>query len=665
MQQTSSVQVYAVVTLTVLTGPDAGQSQTFTQAKIGIGRDPRSDFVLNDGFVSNRHGELLVERGRVVYRDLKSRHGTLVLNQQASQRLQDRERERQIAVGDGAELQIGSTLLQMRVKPVAEPAMEATNPGIVRPGDATSDHTRPSGEIRQRFITTALKPVEVIDQSFEHSDRRLGILFRLAGQLNGLTALDDILDLIVEATFDAFPAANFFAVTLVKDVASVGAERPFLTRIRGTLGAPEEDEEPILSLSILKRVVETRESVLFVKDSLGSQITQSIIDARITACMCAPLVGQRSLLGVMQVDTRGRGSLFSKHDLDLFNILASNVAFAIERARLAESIVEMFEGFVAASVNAIEARDPVTAGHSERVARYTLELAEVVNEIQTGPLANVHLNPNELTELRYAALLHDFGKIAVREDVLQKESRLPPAKMQMLRQRFALIKELTYGHWLRGYLHALETGQAQINGRGLSEIDARFVAFCKRLDEDLEWIEHINRAGFLKEEDFARVRELGSRHYIDPHGHRAPYLEPLEIENLCIARGTLNDDEWVNMRSHAAFSEDYLARIPWSEELRNIPCIAGAHHEKLDGSGYPGGLRGEQILPQVRMLTISDIFDALTASDRPYRKAAPIEKAVQILGWEADEHKLDRELVEVFSKLVIPRVRHYVPSAGR
>ncbi|MFU8802253.1 MAG: HD domain-containing phosphohydrolase [Bradymonadaceae bacterium] len=648
------------MSLSVVSGPDAGLKRTFTQVRITLGRDHRNDFALNDGFVSNRHGEFVIDGDEVVYRDLTSRHGSLVLVDHVSLHLHDKVKTGQVKVRNGAELQIGSTLIQVKITVLTEPAPEPTHPGSRLP-----EQTKPSAELRQRFITTAHQPVQTINQTFESNDRRLAILFRLAGQLNGLTGLDGILDLIVEATFDAFPAANFFAVTLISDPKAEDIERPFLTKIRGTLAGHDDDTEPILSMSILQRVIDTRESVLFVKDSLGSEVTQSILDAQITACMCAPLVGQHSLLGVMQVDTRGRGSLFSRQDLDLFNILASNVAFAIERAQLAESIVEMFEAFVGASVNAIEARDPVTAGHSARVARYTLELAEVVNEIQTGPLQDVHLNVNELTELRYAALLHDFGKIAVREDVLQKDARLPEGQMRLLEQRFEMIKELTYKTWLRQFVQALESGQVSVTGTGLAEIDARFAQYSEQLDETLEWVQAVNTAGFVKDEDLARIRELGARFFVDSHGHRRPYLEPTEVENLCIARGTLNEDEWVNMRSHAAFSEDYLARIPWSQDLKNIPCIAGAHHEKLDGSGYPKGIKAEFILPQVRMLTISDIFDAVTASDRPYRKAAPIEKALQILNWEADDNKLDKVLVEVFGDIVIPRVSHFVPNANR
>lgn len=627
-------------------------TQSFRQSRIGLGRDPRNDFVLSDGFVSNRHAELVVEKGEVLFRDLKSRHGSTVVVSDVPLKLHDHEKPTEMRVASGAEVQVGSTLIKVTIALSHERRTAAPRPEGVREENLEGE----------KFITTAMQPVRSLNQQLQSADNRLAVLFRLAGQLNGLTALDEVMELIVEASFEAFPATNFFAVTLGADPTEVSTKRPFMARSRGQGPQTEVVEEPILSTSILKRVAESRESILFVKDSLGTQVTQSIIDAKITACMCAPLVGQNSLLGIMQVDTRGRGSLFTKHDLELFNILASNAAFAIERARLTESIVKMFEGFVAASVNAIEARDPVTAGHSERVAHYTVSLAEVVNEIETGRLREIHFQQEEMTELRYAALLHDFGKIAVGENVLQKGARLPKEQLDLIRQRFETVKELVYRHWLHGYAQALENGEARPDGRGLAKIDRMYARYCQELTETYEWLESVATKGFLEDEDIARVKELGQRTYLDVNGEQTAFLTPLEVENLCIRKGTLNDDEWVEMRSHAALSESYLSQIPWSNDLKRIPCIAGGHHEKLDGSGYPKGLEADKILPQVRMLTIADIFDALTASDRPYRKAAPIDRALKILEWEADDHKLDRDLVEVFGSIVIPRIVASIPK---
>ncbi|MFB6351173.1 MAG: GAF domain-containing protein, partial [Bradymonadaceae bacterium] len=321
------------VQLTVVSGPDAGKSLSFVQSEITIGRAPGNDFVLTDGFVSTFHGTIVINgTDEVVYEDLESRHGTLVALEHETHRLH-KQGDQTNALVDGCELQVGCTLIEMEVRGISTLDEESSEAGLAE-SQAGND----------KVITQALEPVESISRGFETEDERLAILFRLAGELNGRTELDEVLDLVVDATFDAFPNANFFAITLVSEPDDVGEEPPFFTRVRGELpNYDEEDEEPILSTSILRQVVENQESVLFLKDSIGSEVSESILEAEITSCLCAPLVGQRSLLGVMEVDTRGVGGVFSRRDLDLFSVLASNVAFAIERAELSHNIVEMFE----------------------------------------------------------------------------------------------------------------------------------------------------------------------------------------------------------------------------------------------------------------------------------------------------------------------------------
>ena len=640
------------VKLTVISGPDAGMSLSFAQPEISIGRAPDNDFVLSDGFVSGSHGEIIA-RGdeEVVYRDLDSRHGSLIAIDNKTRRLH-RDGDRSDTIADGCEVQVGCTLIKIEVDELPSDSSFAVESDV---------ETGEESEGNDKVITQALEPVQSISQRFEADDERLAILFRLAGELNGLTELDEILHLVVDATFDAFPNANFFAITLVSEPEEVADESPFFTRVRGDLPDYEsEGEEPIMSSSILEHVVESKESVLFLKDSIGAEVSESILEAEITSCLCAPLVGQRSLLGVMEVDTRGRGGVFSRRDLDLFSVLASNVAFAIERAELSSNIVEMFESFVAASVDAIEARDPTTAGHSERVTKYTIQFAEVVNEIEEGPASEMHLDTDKLKELRYAALLHDFGKIAVEESVLQKGKRLEEENLELLEQRFETIKAKAFEKWVRS---AVEEG-GRLTEEELAELDAKFEAFCEDVDQKRDKIREIAEAPGLSDEQMDWVESCGEESFEDVEGNAYRYLTPFEVESLSIPFGTLNDEEWEKIKSHPAHSERFLERIPWSEELEKIPTIAGAHHEKLDGSGYPKGLDSEELIPQVRMLTIADIFDALTASDRPYRDAYSVEKAVAILQDEADSGKLDPALVEIFADKVLPRIRDMVPEEG-
>lgn len=622
---------------------------------ITLGRGANNDFVLNDGFVSNFHAEIVISHV-VKYRDLKSRHGSLVSIDHASYHLHNKGETTSIEIHDDTELQIGCTLISVALMKV-DVAPSSPNSSLLL--DALRREGSPRSNSRETMITSVVKPTHDIASQFDASDRRLAVLFRLAERLNGLNVLEDLLEEITEAVFDAFPAANFFSMTAVEDESTQTLGDLLHSRHRKPDGHHEVGQ-PVLSQSILKQVVQTRESVLFVKDSLGADLTQSIIDAQITACLCAPLIGQRSLIGVMEVDTRGLGSLFSKKDLDLFSILASLAAFALERATLSQSIVEMFDSFVYASVNAIEGRDPTTAGHSERVALYTIAIAEEVNTIEAGDFADMFFDVNMLTELRYAALLHDFGKIAVRENVLGKGMRLHDTHLELVGQRFDTIKALAYQHFVRAPLEQALT--QKLTAHTLSALETDYAEFCQRLSDDYEWLCEVAQASWVSPESVQRVALIGAKTFVDIHGHTTPYLTAFEIENLSIQRGTLNSEEWENMRAHAAFSRDYLERIPWSDELANIPCIAGDHHEKLDGSGYPRGLPASDILPQVRMLTIADIFDALTASDRAYRKAAPIERAMNILQEEAGTGKLDQGLVDLFCSHVIHNVKRHIPQ---
>ncbi len=627
-----------IIHFNVVSGPDLGKQCRFDQDRITIGRDVNNDFMLSDGFVSNWHGELVREETGFVYYDLRSRHGSLVLINDVSINLHDSQHVRNVRVVDGSEIQVGSTLIRLNI--VAPSPSQRPRPD-----------TFPSNP-SEKYITAAHRPVDEWTRGLGGtSDTRVDIFFRLAGQLNSLTRIEDILELIIEATFEAFPAANFFALSLMNpDQQSLS---PFITRNR--MGARHVNSDDIISQSILQRVVETRESVLFVRDHIGAPVSESILEAEITACLCSPLVGQRSLLGVMQVDTRGsHGSLFGRQDLELFSVLASNAAFALERAQLTEDIYRMFEGFVRASVTAIESRDPTTAGHSERVAGYTILLAECINNIFTGPTSTLSFSADELTELRYAALLHDFGKVGVRESVLTKAARLNDTEMQLIGNRFANFKNI---HWRMRTEALLDSLQRDSRGPMPSEMSAikdSYERFSRDLDKDLRVLDELRKKRDLEPEELERIQAIGRRRVTGLFGQPMALLTDRELKDLSIARSNLNEEEWENMRSHAAKSQAFLEQIPWSAELKQIPCFAGAHHEKLNGTGYPQGLKGDEIAPQVRILTIADIFDALTASDRPYKRAMTHERACSLLIKEARQGLLDKDLVDVFVHRVVP-----------
>jgi len=643
--------------LSVLKGPDKGKTQTFHSNRVTIGDDTRNDFKLTDAMVSRFHSVIeITGEAAFVYRDLGSLNGSYVRSGEQRHSLHNRSRPQSVEVKTEAEIALGRTLLQVALNPSAETSVSDASSVevLLRSSDS---HEKIDNSIRESVVRRVNDTPEHLASKISTSSSRIQVLFKLARNLNGLNRIEDILDRVVEATFEIFPLANFFAIVVPSGHESnVNELVPLYTQHRVGSGP----KELILSQSILREVVEKRESVLYVHDNLAQMDTRkSIVMAQITACLAAPLFGQKKLMGVMQVDSRGRTGMFGYDDLDLFTVLASSAAFAMERAELSRNIYEMFEAFVNASVAAIDARDPTTAGHSERVADYTVFLANEVNIIHSGSLAPLLFNAEELVELRYAALLHDFGKIGVREEVLQKASRLHPGVCNTLLQTIETARAIKNQVILR-HAHQRWVQDAKVPTRSdIEAIDRAIVELNSRMDAYRDLVLRLQKPFPLDKGDLAILERMANERYIDSAGVERALLSETDRLDLSIERGTLNEMERNHINAHAALSFDYLSKIPWSPDLAQIPCIAGRHHEKLDGSGYPKGFFADKIPHQVRILTIADIFDALTATDRPYKRARSVDDAVGLLRREADEGKLDGDLVELFAEQVCPRLTRF------
>jgi HD-GYP domain-containing protein (c-di-GMP phosphodiesterase class II) len=337
---------------------------------------------------------------------------------------------------------------------------------------------------------------------------------------------------------------------------------------------------------------------------------------------------------------------FNAVDEEMVSSLASQAAVAFENTRLIQDIRNLFDSFVSASVSAIESRDPTTSGHSARVALLTVGLAERMDALESGPFREVRFTRDQLQEIRYASLLHDFGKVGVREKVLIKGKKLYVGEMLVIRQRFAYIQRTLEAEHYKAQLDALR------EGRGTPDLLARLERdHTKRLAEIGEMLEMIataNEPSILEEESFRALMDLTSRSYADADGGRQPYLTPNEAQALAIRRGSLSEKERREIESHVTHTYSFLSKIPWTGEFRRVPEIAYAHHEKLDGTGYPRKLAAEQIPVQSRMMTIADIFDALVAWDRPYKKSVPVARALDILREEAGAGKLDGRILDLF-----------------
>jgi len=355
---------------------------------------------------------------------------------------------------------------------------------------------------------------------------------------------------------------------------------------------------------------------------------------------------------------------FTSVDKELVASLTSQAAVAFENADLLKRMRDLFDDFVDAAVTAVEQRDPTTSGHSKRVALLTVGLMEKVDQIQSGPLANERYTHDQVEEVRYAALLHDFGKVAVQERYLRKERKLYAGQLIALRQRFAYILRSLEADYLRERLRALESGNA--SPERLAAIEAEYHRRRVEAERVRDMVEQANQPTVVEAERERLLASLPTRSFPmltkDPEVEdqdsfpveewsNGPWLSAKEVELLSIRKGSLSAGERKKIESHVSRTYEFLNALPWTGELRRVPEIAWAHHEKLDGTGYPRGLKAPQIPRQSQMMTISDIFDALVATDRPYKKAVTEEQAREILCKDAQGGLVDQGLLQVFLEI--------------
>jgi HD-GYP domain-containing protein (c-di-GMP phosphodiesterase class II) len=366
----------------------------------------------------------------------------------------------------------------------------------------------------------------------------------------------------------------------------------------------------------------------------GSAKVDSILHYVTRNILSAPLVSPRGdLVGVCQLLNKNSYHGVEHPDFDdrderLFSIVSGQAALAIENSLLLEEQERLIEGFVNACVTAVEARDPTTSGHSKRVADYTVALAEAINRDTTGPLRSLKFSPHQLREVRFAAMLHDIGKISVSESVLMKEKKLFPWELEMIRMRLKLMRSNLK-------LHAQVTGM-------------RDPAVLEKLDFAWRVICDANEPTVLPAEVSSVIQELQAVQVLTDEGERLSALTREEGFKLSILKGSLTAEERVEIERHVTNTFEILKMVPWSRGLESVPDIAYRHHEKLDGSGYPCRCHADDIPVQSRMLAICDIHDALTADDRPYKRALSIERALEILSTEVARGKLDPSIFRVF-----------------
>jgi HD-GYP domain-containing protein (c-di-GMP phosphodiesterase class II) len=346
---------------------------------------------------------------------------------------------------------------------------------------------------------------------------------------------------------------------------------------------------------------------------------------------------------------------FSISDLIMLEALAHQAGASLDHARLLKNLKTVFESFVQASVVAIESRDPSTKGHSVRVATLTVALAEAVTSEKRGPLANINFTPSQIYELKYASLLHDFGKIGVREDVLQKEKKLFPRELSGIRERFLNLERQLYLRCIESYLEGLmKRGQVPTE-HDLARIRREVDRVSLELRSFWNVIIEANEPQVVKGGSFQTLAEIAAVKVI-MDGHETELLTTQELERLSIRKGSLSNEERLEIERHVSSSYKFLLQIPWTKELGSLPDIVWAHHERLDGSGYPRGLGEPQIPVQAKIMAVCDVYDALIAMDRPYKKALPHGRAMAILEAEVQDGKLDPHFFNLFREREIYRL---------
>ena len=308
---------------------------------------------------------------------------------------------------------------------------------------------------------------------------------------------------------------------------------------------------------------------------------------------------------------------------------------------LKNDIERLFEGFVNASVTAIEARDPSTSGHSSRVAELTVGLAEAVNMTPNGPYGELLFTPVQVREIRYASLLHDFGKVGVREQVLVKAKKLHHERLESIYQRLhqralETMRDRMLDAWALG-----RTFDHDQLGRLLREQDEE----TRRI---MDLVRRSNEPTVLPQEVARELDTLEDLTYQHWSGDRRILFEPSDLDLLRIPKGSLSVEEREEIQSHVTHTYRFLTQIPWTLELAAVPDIAYAHHERMNGRGYPRRLTGPDIPVQSRLMAVTDVYDALTASDRPYKAAVSVERSLEILDQEARMNLLDAEALRIF-----------------
>ena len=494
----------------------------------------------------------------------------------------------------------------------------------------------------------------------EHIDKKLmSHLLQIGASLSSEKDIDQLLENILQSAMDITHAdgGSVYSVTEEKTLKfeilhtkSKGAHLGGKSAIPANLpplALFKEDGSPELSRVVCSAVHKDRtiniadayDSTEF--DFSGTKKFDSANQYRSQSFLTIPMKNHESeIIGVMQLinatdPQTGKIIPFSDTNQEIVEALASQAAVALTNRLLMNRLEELFESFISLINHAIDDKSPYTSGHCNRVPELTMMLADAVNRCKAGPLADFNMTEADRKELKIAGLLHDCGKITTPVHVVDKAT-----KLEKIFDRIALVKTRA-GQVLQNF--DLEVAKGNLTAEQADERKAQLL-------DDFAFLERCNVGGeFMKDSDIERVKNIAALYqWRDLEGNVLPLLNEEEIKNLTIRAGTLNDEERQIINHHIDLTISMLEQLPWPKHLKNVTEYAGGHHEKMDGKGYPKGLTREQMSVPARCMGIADIFEALTAHDRPYKKGKTLSESLEILGKMKLGAHVDPDLFDVF-----------------
>lgn len=358
------------------------------------------------------------------------------------------------------------------------------------------------------------------------------------------------------------------------------------------------------------------------------------------------IIGVFQLINALDPET-GQVRTFSPADRQLAESLASQAAIALTNHQLIAQLQNLFEGLIELINTAIDHKSPYTGAHCQRVPILTMMIAEAARRSDRGRLKDFRPTPEELYEIKIAGLLHDCGKITTPVHVVDKATKLETLfdRIALVDTRFEVLKRDAEIALLKEKWAALERGDTA----AIPALEQRFQQRLAELDRDREHLRRSNTGSeFMRPEDQEQIQRIAAHRWVGPDGQEQNFLSEDEARNLCIAKGTLNPDERIIIEEHVALTLRMLSTLPWPTTLRNVPEYAGCHHEQLDGRGYHRGLGEAELPTPARIICLADVFEALTASDRPYKPGKPLSEVMNILGWMVRDRRIDPDLFDIF-----------------